>query len=128
MSDEVELGRALKELAEMAPGGAGAAVEEQLRRRFRQRRRGNRLRWLLVAAAACLALAAGWMAAHREPATPTAPTARANAFVPLPYGQSDVPLESGVIVRVRLQSDAGPVDADLLVGQDGMARAVRFDQ
>ncbi|HLH05581.1 MAG TPA: hypothetical protein VKX25_22625 [Bryobacteraceae bacterium] len=86
------------------------------------------MKWLLAAAAACLILAAGAVVSHGSREVRRAPIAHSNPFVPLPYGQSDVPLESGVIVRVRLQSDAGPVDADLLVGQDGMARAVRFDQ
>jgi len=128
MNDEVDLKQGLRELARVSPAGAPAASEERLRRRFRTHHRGVRVKWLLAAAAACLALAAGWMLRQRTHPPVPAPVAHSNPFVPLPYGQSDVPLESGVIVRVRVQSDAGPVDADLLVGQDGMARAVRFEQ
>jgi hypothetical protein len=60
-------------------------------------------------------------------------------FVLLPYGQNDVPLEHPVIVRIQVPEaelsgfgvplPALPkgvtVEADLLIGQDGIARAVR---
>jgi hypothetical protein len=128
MREEVDLTRALKDLAETSPREAPPAGEERLRRAFRAHRRGSRWKWLLAAAVACLAIAAGWTMRQRASTPVARPVAQSNPFVPLPYGQSDVPLESGVIVRVRVESDAGPVEADLLVGQDGMARAVRFDQ
>ena len=102
MSEEVDLGRALRDLAETLPRQAPPAGEERLRRAFRAHRRGSRWRWLLAAAVACLAIAAGW-AMRQRASTPVArPVAQSNPFVPLPYGQSDVPLESGVIVRVRV--------------------------
>jgi hypothetical protein len=61
-------------------------------------------------------------------------------FIALPYAQSEVPLEQPVIVRVQIPvselSGMGMpfasvtarenVDADLLVGQDGVARGVRL--
>ena len=60
-------------------------------------------------------------------------------FFALPYAQSDVPLEHAVVVRVNMPPseasalgmpfDPGArkeISADLLIGQDGMARAVRF--
>jgi hypothetical protein len=64
----------------------------------------------------------------------------AEGFVPLPYADTYGPLEAGEIVRVRLGSaaleslgfavtwpDVGePVLADVLVGQDGLPRAVRL--
>jgi len=63
-------------------------------------------------------------------------------FIALPYSQSEVPLEQPVIVRVRIpvselgamgvrsasMSAGESVNADLLVGQDGVARAVRLVQ
>jgi hypothetical protein len=68
-------------------------------------------------------------------------------FVALPYSQSGVPLENPVIVHMTLgRSELGAlgvsaavvnareiggtekIHADLLVGQDGVARAVRFVQ
>ncbi|HEV2424492.1 MAG TPA: hypothetical protein VGZ29_06670 [Terriglobia bacterium] len=61
-------------------------------------------------------------------------------FIPLPYADDDSPLGAGELVRVRLsQSTLGllgfpvseakasePVTADLVIGQDGVARAIRF--
>lgn len=61
-------------------------------------------------------------------------------FIPLPYTDDDSPLGAGEMVRVRLaQSTLGllgfpvredrasePVTADLVIGQDGVARAIRF--
>jgi hypothetical protein len=58
----------------------------------------------------------------------------------LPYAQSDVPMEQAVIVRIKISASelgaigmplsgvprGGNVSADLLVGQDGVARAVRL--
>ncbi|MGA8026314.1 MAG: hypothetical protein WB992_04160 [Bryobacteraceae bacterium] len=63
-------------------------------------------------------------------------------FVPLPYAQSGVPLGEAIIMRVELQVSAfsslgvpvqpriagETITADVLVGQDGVARAVRFVQ
>ncbi len=68
------------------------------------------------------------------------PDAFAEGFVPLPYADTYGPLEAGEIVRVQLGSaaleslgfsvagaDAGQqVLADVLVGQDGLPRAVRL--
>jgi len=68
------------------------------------------------------------------------PDAFAEGFVPLPYADTYGPLEAGEIVRVRLGSaaleslgfpvtgaDTGQqVLADVLVGQDGLPRAVRL--
>lgn len=61
-----------------------------------------------------------------------------SGFVALPYAQSEVPLEEAVIIRVDLTPSAwgalnvrpspktgGGIRADLLIGQDGVARAVR---
>jgi hypothetical protein len=62
-----------------------------------------------------------------------------SGFITLPYAQSGVPLEQPVIVRVDIPvSELGMmgvrvtpsrvkerVRADLLIGQDGVARAVR---
>lgn len=36
------------------------------------------------------------------------------------------PFESGELIRVALPIDGGIVEADVLVGQDGFARAIRF--
>ncbi|HEY6403061.1 MAG TPA: hypothetical protein VI479_16705, partial [Blastocatellia bacterium] len=64
----------------------------------------------------------------------------ATDFIPLSYGGVQKPMESGEIVRLEIprsaliafglpvnveQADA-PVEAELLLGEDGMARAIRF--
>jgi hypothetical protein len=69
----------------------------------------------------------------------SAPVHQRSEFIALPYAQSEVPLEQPVIVRVQIPAlelggmgmplapIAGKekVSADLLIGQDGIARAVR---
>lgn len=61
-------------------------------------------------------------------------------FIPLPYADQDAPLGSGEVVRIRLsEADLGllgvPVSedsggrsltADVVIGEDGVARAIRF--
>jgi hypothetical protein len=64
----------------------------------------------------------------------------ATDFFPLAYGDDQKPMERGQVIRVQMQRSAliafglpvnieradTPVKADLLVGEDGMARAIRF--
>jgi hypothetical protein len=64
----------------------------------------------------------------------------ATDFFPLSYGGDQKPMERGEVIRVQMPSSAliafglpvnveradTPVKADLLVGEDGMARAIRF--
>jgi hypothetical protein len=90
----------------------------------------------------------GWLWARRA-SPPVQPieahdkySAATAGFIALPYAQSGVPLEEAVIVRVNLQPSEwgslgvpgplphtnGKISADLLVGQDGVARAVRLVQ
>jgi hypothetical protein len=71
------------------------------------------------------------------PAVPNTPETH---FIALPYGESGVPLERGVVIRMELRSidldqfgvppslrpKSERVRAEFLIGQDGMARAVRF--
>ena len=61
-------------------------------------------------------------------------------FFPLSYGGDQKPMESGEVIRVQMPRSAliafglpvnveradVPVKADLLVGEDGLARAIRF--
>lgn len=63
-------------------------------------------------------------------------------FIPLPYGSEFLPLDGGQILRVRMPRSAlstfglpmsrerasEPIKADVLVGYDGTARAIRFVQ
>src|SRR5262245_27232077 len=64
----------------------------------------------------------------------------ATDFFPLSYGGDQKPMESGEVIRVQMPRSAliafglpvnveradVPVKADLLVGEDGLARAIRF--
>jgi hypothetical protein len=64
----------------------------------------------------------------------------ATDFFPLSYGEDQKPMESGEVIRVQMPRSAliafglpvnveradVPVKADLLVGEDGLARAIRF--
>jgi len=64
----------------------------------------------------------------------------ATDFVPLSYGSVQKPMESGEVIRMEMPRSAliafglpvnvdradTPVKAELLLGEDGMARAIRF--
>jgi hypothetical protein len=61
-------------------------------------------------------------------------------FVPLPFAQDESPIGEGEVVRIRLSESAlgllgvpvgastanEPVTADVVIGEDGVARAIRF--
>lgn len=148
MTDE-ELKDLFKGLSESAPRNAGPEVEQRLLAAFRQQH-GRRSRFrnylgeiaasLLVAGGLYFLFGGGGAVPRNSAANPD--LYRDAGFVVLPYGQSDVPLEHPVIVHVQIQaSELGAmgmplpptrirqrVSADLLVGQDGVARAVRLVQ
>ena len=64
----------------------------------------------------------------------------ASDFIPLTYGGVQNPMESGEVIRLQMPRSAliafglpvnvehadAPVKAELLLGEDGMARAIRF--
>jgi hypothetical protein len=103
------------------------------------------LTWAIsTASLIVLAVALNWMVvsnpgqAHREPA---ADVVDLSGFVPWPGAAAWPPFESGALVRVNLPvselpslgltpppSAAPVVPADVIVGQDGFARAVRLAQ
>lgn len=113
-----------------------------------QPRRSTMSRTWLAAAAAVLIVSAGgvWATATlTRTGRPGADDVRAareflDGFVFLPVAAGLPPLESGVIVRVEVPVSALPkygveviadtsktgIQADLLVGQDGQPRAIRF--
>ena len=129
-----------------APGVSEAA----LRRMFREHRRAHvvsapraRKYWALAAALGSLAvggviglvLRSERHAAAPLPAAVTAPAAVA-AFQPLWYSPNVVPGAAYSVVRVRIPLSSlallpdpaadGMIEADLLVGEDGLARGIRF--
>lgn len=144
MNEESNLQECLRALAEAGPRGASPAVQEQLLIHFRERR--GRKRWVYVVGAATSAVAVVvlclvlWHNRNSQPGASPVTVDQMSGFITLPYGQSGVPLEQPVIVRVdipvsqlgamgmppRPQGAHEKVRADLLVGQDGVARAVRF--
>jgi hypothetical protein len=151
MTEEDELQEPFQRLARAVPQTAGAGVEECVRAAFRARLNGNSRRWRYVpkAAAASAVVAAGlyliWTDWRQSRASAgqtaiSAPVHQRAGFIALPYAQSEVPLEQPVIVRVQIPvfqlgaigMPVAPataeerVSADLLVGQDGIARAVRL--
>lgn len=150
MTEEDRLQDRFRTLARTVPQKASPAVEEGLRAAFRVRVNQRARVWGYVTrVAASAVLGAGlylvWsQRTHRksseQPAIAIAPASQRSDFIALPYAQSEVPLEQPVIVRVQIpvselgvmgmplaHTTAGErVNADLLVGQDGIARAVRL--
>lgn len=140
---DADLRNSLRRLAETLPRDASPATGQRVLAAFRTgpRRRLRASAFSLAAASLLLAFASFW-AFHFRPKPPAPANADANAnagFIALPYAQSDVPLEQALIVRVTLlpsewetlgvpvlPARASPVRADLLVGQDGVPRAVRL--
>jgi hypothetical protein len=143
MSDR-RLDEALAALADDdAADGASPEIAERLRAEVRGLRRTIRLRQYAIGAAAAVLLLAALLTSRVRPPVPTpteTPTNEvATAFFPLTY--SDVPITDAQIVRMEVPRaslmafgleppEAAPsqstVLADVVVGEDGLARAVRF--
>jgi hypothetical protein len=130
--------------------GASSEVEERLRHEVRSIGRSRmRRRGMGLAAAAVLVLAATMTSSWRLALGPSNATGTsgqsageelATEFFPLAYAA--VPMTSGHLVRLEMSprtlaslgvvtdapagSAGEPVLADVLVGEDGLARAVRF--
>lgn len=140
--DDQLLTRALRALADEADKGASAAVEARLlaevRAIGRSRQQGD-MKVYAIAAALLIAVALPiWHVARRVPSPAAAADETATEFFPLMYGT--VPVRSGHVVRMEVPeavmasfglqtSGADPTDtvlADVLVGEDGLARAVSF--
>jgi hypothetical protein len=130
--------------------GASAAVESRLLAAVRAQRiareRRRQMAWLAAAAAiVVLVTAARWRLSPDSGDPPDVPTQAAvsagadvpSGFLPLRYAQ--VPTRGGQIVRMSVPATAlasfglepasagsDVVTADVFVGDDGLARAVRF--
>jgi hypothetical protein len=152
-SDLAQLRTALRALE--PPEVDEAALRARFREMQQQRaqnavaERSSRFR---LAAAAAVVLALGGILAAvvlrgEHPAsvlvpvaaeTPVAAPVPVSAFQPLPNSTSLSPSSSYNVVRVRIPLSAfavvpgtqqgGSIEADLLVGEDGLARAIRFNE
>ncbi len=118
--NENELTRGLAALA--ADVKAPPAVKAHLLGAFRGRHR-RRIGWTGIAAG--LAVAALLLPLRRETVAPQS----LGMFIAL----DDGPVESGVVMRVKLpgsilgdENAVGEVEADVLIGNDGLAHAIRF--
>ena len=127
---ERAMSRAFRHLA--ATQDVPAASDATLQRLFeafdgghRARRRVRKtLEWSLAASVLIVAgLAVGWK--NPVPAPARAPDAQ---FVVVPGAEALPRFESGRVIRVQIPSPDGVITADVLVGQDGLARAVRLVQ
>ena len=140
--------------AEMKNVSAPARVEAHLLRAYRKRYRrqrapaGEARRWWAAAAAVLLVAAALWMGGRQPPPPPpvaansgvAAAEDEDTAFIPLPNAAGSLQDDDVDLVRVELprsaitalgipasdDGDAESVEAEVLLGPDGMARAVRF--
>lgn len=115
------------------------------RRRATPHRKPSQSVWAAAAAMAVLAVGLNWFVVRngtRRDAAASAPSSIDLAsFQPWPDAESFPPFESGSLVRVDLPLSALPglgvsrplsgsmvVQADILIGQDGFARAFRLVQ
>jgi hypothetical protein len=145
LRDQQALSRGLRAMAADVEIPASAGLERRLVERIREDRdaRSEPL-WqtALKVAAAVILVAAALVGAWRDlnRAQRPAPPPRAPEFVLWPGAAALPPFESGELVRTELPVSALPVlgieapanpaasrvKADLLVGQDGLVRAVRL--
>lgn len=143
MKDDPDLRDSLRALKEAFPQQASPSTEQHLLARFRERQgRSRRWAYTIAAAAAVICVLLLFLGRGRREGRSHQQTSGGTAeFIALPYADSGVPLEQPVIVRMDIPvSELGSfgvqsvpsgrerVKADLLVGQDGVARAVRFVQ
>jgi hypothetical protein len=123
--DERQLIRGLEALAnvdECAP----PRVRARLRAEFQRKAHRHPVR-LLTAAAAVVVLA--FLLSRSAPQPITAVSPDLASFIPL----DSEPVNAGIVVRVKLPRAAlldeggpGDLEADVLLGEDGLAHAVRF--
>ena len=144
---ERKLNQLLRTVSETGPQEAPANVEQALLAAFHQRQNKRRTsRWAAFAIAAGLGVVALLRLTSTVAAPPVVSIATAqpdtSEFIALADADTSTPLEHATIVRVRLplsdfrdiglaineQNAAVRVQADVLLGQDGLARAVRFVQ
>jgi ferric-dicitrate binding protein FerR (iron transport regulator) len=152
-SNKPELSAAFRALSEdEAKLTASPDVEQRLLSEVRAIARARRRRTWLGATSVAAALLLGvvlyaWRIGNGQPSdtvqSPLAPevtiTEVSTEFLPLPY--SHIPMNTGSTVRIEVPTTAlvsfglapgdfregqGIVQADVLIGEDGLARAIRF--
>jgi hypothetical protein len=149
MNENSELLEDLRALGADGPREAPGHLEELLKSEFRKHKRRRRLMvWmpaLSVAAAAGIALLV-WIHRDKPALAPVAVQSvaveEAGDFYPLPEAEALPAIETAMVVRVQLpvsslqlmgvpvgeeRADTS-VQAELLLGQDGLARGVRLAQ
>jgi len=131
----------LKSLSAKTRGGASTRVEQAVLADMARvvRPSSTNRAWLPLAAALLLATSSGLWVARNTPSARLAPV-QPSGFVDVPGAAGLPPMESGNIVRVTLPVTAlssygiafasdistDSVEADLLVAQDGLTRAIRL--
>jgi hypothetical protein len=147
--EERELLEALHALAANRPAQAPIRVEERLVMEFRNHLRLRRAKaWFSAISVGAVAAAIAvlvWIGPRnanpvvQQPQRPVAEESSAD-FYPMPDSEALPPVESGFVVRVQMplasleligypvdqDGAADPVDAEVLLGQDGLARGVRL--
>jgi hypothetical protein len=131
---EEDLKQALRALAaETATASAGPDVEARLRGALRAKRAGMAPWWRAAAAAVFLAALGAGLAGWLE--RPAAPPPEVRAVTPWYYSGGVPPAERGYLIRMEVPPEAaarfglaaaGPVQADVIIGDDGLTRAIRF--
>ena len=148
LAREQRLTVALSDLS-LADNGAPARLENLIRQQLPvvSMRRANPKRWVLASAMAAAALIVGALllqttSAHPASQVPVAQIepADTDGFVPLPYAPELAPDEQAEMVRVEMPRESlwalglpvshefsdDQVQADVLLGMDGTARAIRI--
>jgi anti-sigma factor RsiW len=125
-----------QELPGLTPGRLNTLLSAVGRPRKRSRR--TTVAVGLSLAASVVIVASLSLGLQREAAAPASsrvvaaalapPMGAETAFVVLPGADALPRLESGRLIRVEIPSPGGVITADVLVGQDGLARAVRLVQ
>ena len=149
MPNERKLNQTLRMLADAETAEAPRDVELALISAFRGHRKRKAI-WYWAVSAGVAIMAGAALFALLRPAPPAIRSAQARAaaepeiaeFYELPDADAGIPLEHATVVRVQLpvselrvmgfvteeRSTDERVRADVLVGQDGVTRAVRFLQ
>ena len=134
---------AMSELARVTADSAPSAqVERNLVAAFRARNTRRRMPYGAIAASVLLFAASSWLIRTAGPA-PTTPRAEVvTDFIPVAGTDPAEPVDSPILVRVKLpraalvrfglpmnqERSSEFVKADVVLGHDGLARAIRFVQ